>query len=112
MTELTTDQSAAGALLPFLHQLQYTGDLYETNSGDTAVGKVNRTLADGTKAVGLRLGEVAEALAAGTLRIIDEGELVHQIAHLIAADDPDWEKHIGSAQNLVLKIWKSTGVLR
>lgn len=113
MTELTTDQRTALALIT---TLQATAAVKSTMDAvaavDSAVGKLAQHSADIQNDVGGRLDELAEALAEGTVRIVDEGALVHQVAQLMAADGEDWEKHVGSAQNLVLKIWKSTGVLR
>lgn len=82
MSDLTPDQRLSAKLLPVLGELQEhsatsnrNAEILRTN-GKPEAASVQATLERRADEVTERLADIIEALAAGTLRIVDEGRLV------------------------------------
>ncbi|WIA96430.1 hypothetical protein [Curtobacterium sp. MCBA15_004] len=117
MTEpMTIDQRVALALTT---TMQAAAAVSQTFAALTGIGGdapelarlAERQVESQTDIAG-RILELSEALAAGTVRIVDEAALVHEVARALTPAGGDWEQQISSAQGLVLRLWKTTGVLR
>lgn len=86
MSELTTDQRLSSEMLPMLAGLQegagrhaVNGQVLREHSLDEAA-KVQEVVEVRVQEMASRLGEIIEALAAGTLRIVDEAAVVRLLA--------------------------------
>lgn len=113
MTELTTDQRVALALIPTMQATAVAEKTFGAVAGDdTDLARAAQQTADVQAAIGERVLELSEALAAGRVRIVDEAALVHEVARALTPPAGDWEEQVSAAQKLVLRLWKTTGVLR
>jgi len=113
MNTLNTDQRVALALITTLQQAAAAAQTFAVAAGDdTELERAAQFSVDNQTAMVERLGELSEALAEGTVRIVDEAALVHEVARALTPAGSDWEKQITAAQGLVLRRWKTKGVLR
>jgi len=113
MNTLNTDQRVALALITTMQQAVAAAQTFAAVAGDdTELERAAQFSVDNQKAMIERIGELSEALAEGTVRIVDEAALVHEVARALTTAGGDWEEQISAAQSLVLRLWKTTGVLR
>ncbi|MDR6574334.1 hypothetical protein J2X60_002993 [Curtobacterium sp. 320] len=83
MAELTTDQRVALALIPTMQATAVAEQTFGAVAGDdTDLGRAAQQTADVQAAIGERVLELSEALAAGRVRIVDESELVREISRV------------------------------
>jgi hypothetical protein len=113
MQNLTPDQRVALALITTMQQAAAAAQTFAAVAGnDTELGRAAQFSVDNQTAMVERLGELSEALAEGTVRIVDEAALVHEVARALTPAGSNWEDQVSAAQSLVLRTWKTTGVLR
>lgn len=120
---MNTDKRLSAALLELLPALAQQQSASAKNAAvlaadSPAVAAVLRQMADNFDAMGARLSDVIEALAAGTIRIVDEARLTEAIAGRLAftesvhtRQEVEDSAYLGAAGGFVDHL-RESGVLR